>query len=952
MRQLEKHFASETYKAYRAIPFWSWNDRLEPQRLKEQIRWMKESGMGGFFMHARSGLKTEYLSEEWMRCIEDCAKEAKESDMQAWIYDENGWPSGFAGGKLLEDEENRDKYILWNMGQYDEASTVSYFMDGENLKRVNEKEQEGEYLNLYIHTAVATADILNPKVVEQFLNLTHEEYKNRFGEQFSDKIEGFFTDEPQYQRWNTPYTDVMADYYLEEFGEDILDSLGLLFVEKEGYRKFRYRYWKGMQKLMLKNYAEKVYNWCENKHMKLTGHYVEEITMGYQMIGCAGVMPFYEYMHIPGIDWLGKATNYELQVRQVKSVADQLGKKRVLTETFGCCGWDVTPAELKRIAAFQFVNGANLICQHLVPYSERGNRKYDHPAHFSDVNPWIEQDFRTFVEYFNRLGYLLGEGEEQVEVAMLHPMRSAYFEYKRDLQTEGTVTLDASLEKACRTLSGRGIAYHLLDETLLEKHGYVKDGQIGCGKCSYKYLVLPDIYTMDASTEALLQTYINQGGKVLLLGQKPTFLEADTYDYAYLQSNCTLEDLMSAQVYGVTDAHTDIYTTHRILDGMHFIYAVNASCDSSYTQTFDCGPTVRSFNRLDLTDMSARQIGLTLELQPGEDALLFFCEEELEEQEQVPIYELRLHNTKVSFGENCLPLDYVRYSADGITYSKPWPWPALFQKLIKERYEGKLYLKYEFQIKEIPNTLRLRVENSRQLDILVNGTSLKEKVESDAWYINEYDICMLLQEGKNECVLVTDWHEDESVYFAWFGENVTESLRNCVEYDSELQPIELVGDFGVYPENGYQDDVDERYVQGECFYIGKRPEYVNDITLDGMPFLSGEVVVTQTIELETGKVELYIPGEYSMAVVHVNGQLAGELLFHKQLDISKFAHKGTNEITIHFYLSNRNRMGPHHLVGQKDGNVSPCSFGLYANWKEDKCDCYHNYYDLKRFYSK
>lgn len=46
-------------------------------------------------MHARSGLLTEYLSEEWMQCIEVCAEEAQKLDMKAWFYDENGWPSGF-----------------------------------------------------------------------------------------------------------------------------------------------------------------------------------------------------------------------------------------------------------------------------------------------------------------------------------------------------------------------------------------------------------------------------------------------------------------------------------------------------------------------------------------------------------------------------------------------------------------------------------------------------------------------------------------------------------------------------------------------------------------------------------------------------------------------------------------------------------------------------------------
>ena len=32
-----------------SLPFWSWNDKLEPEELRRQIRVMKELGMNGFF---------------------------------------------------------------------------------------------------------------------------------------------------------------------------------------------------------------------------------------------------------------------------------------------------------------------------------------------------------------------------------------------------------------------------------------------------------------------------------------------------------------------------------------------------------------------------------------------------------------------------------------------------------------------------------------------------------------------------------------------------------------------------------------------------------------------------------------------------------------------------------------------------------------------------------------
>ena len=78
--------------AYGSIPFWSWNDRLEPEELRRQIRVMKDLGMSGFFMHARGGLETEYLSDEWFAAVDACVDEAEKLGMEAWSYDENGRP--------------------------------------------------------------------------------------------------------------------------------------------------------------------------------------------------------------------------------------------------------------------------------------------------------------------------------------------------------------------------------------------------------------------------------------------------------------------------------------------------------------------------------------------------------------------------------------------------------------------------------------------------------------------------------------------------------------------------------------------------------------------------------------------------------------------------------------------------------------------------------------------
>ncbi|MEI8207433.1 MAG: glycoside hydrolase, partial [Kiritimatiellales bacterium] len=100
---------------WRGKPFWSWNGRLQKEELIRQIHVMKEMGMGGFFMHSRTGLETEYLGDEWFDLINACADEAEKLGLEAWLYDEDRWPSGLAGGIVSQHPEFRQKAILLDL---------------------------------------------------------------------------------------------------------------------------------------------------------------------------------------------------------------------------------------------------------------------------------------------------------------------------------------------------------------------------------------------------------------------------------------------------------------------------------------------------------------------------------------------------------------------------------------------------------------------------------------------------------------------------------------------------------------------------------------------------------------------------------------------------------------------------------------------------------------------
>ncbi|MBR7132380.1 MAG: hypothetical protein IKD04_02500 [Clostridia bacterium] len=943
---IKKRFEKDLTK-WKPVPFWSWNDKLEPEELCRQIDWMQRNEIGGFFMHARGGLKTEYLSDEWMNCIKTCADYAENLGMDAWAYDENGWPSGFAGGKLLSDPENCDKYILTKIGDFDPEATVSYSLAGEALVRVNETSGDGEYLNLYIHTSVSTADILNPAVMDKFIALTHEAYKEYIGEDFSRKIRGFFTDEPQYYRANTPYTSVLEKHFKEQYNVDILDCLGLLFVKKEGYRTFRYRYWKTMQSLMLEAFAKKLYNWCEENGVSFTGHYIEENSLDGQMLACAGIMPFYKYMTMPGIDWLCTGADNETSPRQLASVAAQYGKKQTLTETFGCCGWEVSPRSVKRIADFQFVNGVNMLCHHLLPYAEYGQRKKDHPAHYSDVNPWVEREFADFNRYYTRLGHLLSESKEKINVAMLQPIRSTYMDYRRD--ASGSVAdIDAAYLADCRLLSHSGVSYHLLDETLLAEDGFVDGCKIGCGLCSYDYLVLPHILATDAHTEKLLREYTENGGKLLVLGDCPAFCEGEPFDYSYLKSNCTLEDLIAAQPYSIENRDTWIYNTYREIDGISFMFIMNASTTECYTQTYNMGEGIKSFKKLDLISLSEKNVPLTVTLEPGESVLLFPDTALPDGEKELTEYRFRMQNALVSCTSNQLTVDYVRYSEDGVSFSERYPVPGLFAKLLEDRYEGEIYFKYEFEVRTVPSRMTLAAEDCGAKAAWLNGKefSFTEHSEKER-HLLLADITELVQKGTNEYVVKTDWYQSEAVYYALFGENVTESLRNCLVYDSELEAVYVSGDFGVYSAAGYEDSTAKGIVFGNDFYIDVLPETVTEPTTEGFPFFAGSLNIKQKINLDTTAVDLRMDGTWQMAYVKINGKFAGKMLYNRALDISELAVLGENTVEIELVIGNRNLLGPHHLNG--DGTrayTSPYCFELTSTWHNGESEQYAHHYAL------
>ena len=98
---VKAQFASPS-RHYSSAPLWVWNDRLTEEQVRGTLRDLAGQKVKQAFVHPRPGLMTPYLSPEWFRLWKAALDEAEKLDMNIWIYDENSYPSGFAGGLVPE----------------------------------------------------------------------------------------------------------------------------------------------------------------------------------------------------------------------------------------------------------------------------------------------------------------------------------------------------------------------------------------------------------------------------------------------------------------------------------------------------------------------------------------------------------------------------------------------------------------------------------------------------------------------------------------------------------------------------------------------------------------------------------------------------------------------------------------------------------------------------------
>ena len=541
---------------YRGAPFWSWNCKLEKSELHRQIEELKEMGFGGFHMHCRAGMATEYLGSEFMKLVKSCVEKAKREDMLAWLYDEDRWPSGFAGGIVTKDEKYRARYLCFSVDAPKNAhldfGAFDVVLNEDGTLCSYERLSEGQTPTgcvFYAYEVIRECsprfnnqtyvDTLNPEAIARFIEVTHEEYKRVLKPDFGKTVPAIFTDEPQFwskQRLDfartaetvtLPWTDDLEDTYVQAYGESLVEHLPELIwnLPDEQVSVARYRYHEHVSRRFTESFSDQCGNWCEKNGIDLTGHMMAEPTLASQCSMLGEAMPSYRSFHLPGIDML--CAKYEFNTaKQCQSAVRQYGREGMMSELYGVTSWDFDFRGYKLSGDWQTAMGVTIRVPHLSWVSMEGEAKRDYPAAISYQSPWYKR-FSYVEDHFARLHTALTRGKPIVRVGVIHPIESFWL-YWGPKEQNALVTdeLESNFENIVKWLSFGGYDFDYICETTFPDQCVAASAPLCVGKMAYDAIVVPACKTLRASTVERLEAFRAAGGRLIFMGSAPQLMYA------------------------------------------------------------------------------------------------------------------------------------------------------------------------------------------------------------------------------------------------------------------------------------------------------------------------------------------------------------------------------------------------------------------------------------------
>ena len=535
-----------------------WNDRTDAESIRTVFDELASQGVKETFFYPTFGLVSEYLSEEFFQEFEQALAEAKRHGMKLWLYDEYSWPSGFAGGKLIDAIPTAAASslafsdIAVDSNTTLPENTIAVYRRLEDrwqniTQEVKDRKITEPNARLVVRGRAgreerlaggAYCDMLQEGVTEKFIELTHKGYLKHSGGEFGKTIPGVFTDEMTLRRAGPfPWTDDLPSWFEKKYGYSLLDVLPLLqtggsTILPEGRRvtstEARHHYLATLLDLVHQRWAKPIFDFCEEHGIVSTGHYEEHLWSSVLSNIDAGSI--YMWQQQPAIDLIfnqwsdaqnGQAGNVRI-VRELGSAASQTNRQRTSVEMAGAAGWAILPSDLKRLSDWLFVLGVTHPMEMGPQLSVRGSKKFDEgPSLFYHMPYW--PDYHLLLEYDQRVSYLLSQGRRPVDTLILQPTTTFWKNMHHGELCGKIASSFCDLLKECEAAQ---IEYELGNETIMAKLGSAEQaGVLSIGPAQYRRVVLPEYFdNIETSTLALLAQFVENGGSVILLGKAPYFV--------------------------------------------------------------------------------------------------------------------------------------------------------------------------------------------------------------------------------------------------------------------------------------------------------------------------------------------------------------------------------------------------------------------------------------------
>ena len=458
---------------------------------------------------------------------------------RAWLYDEGGWPSGGACGRVYASDPKRFCNRVMTAGGV-----------------VVEIEPEPD-------VAAPMPSVIEPGATEKFIELAYEPYRARFSRHFGGTIRFAFTDEPGFTKRQTgkliPWCSDFPERFKERKGYDILpfcDELVSGTNCAERIAEVRIDYYDVLSRLLCERYFLPIRDWCRRNGILLGGHLDGEDNPMHNVSGNYGhALRCLRSMDVPGVDVIWRQLFPGRNGRQVpftkyaSSAAHQNGGRYVLSEACAIYGHGMTPAQMKWLVDYQCLRGANLFVFSTYRANLHGKYIATPGPFFGPDNP--QWPFMTV--FFNGLARqcsLLSQGEPCVRTAVLYDIRGIWAggeDAKEAIDRHYAVS---------RELLESQRDFDFVDDDQIAEASILPDGSLGIGAMRYTAVVLPTSRRMLPAARKRLDAFAARGGTVVENG-----------DYAAIPKVCEVEG----------DGACDIRAVKRKCGGEVLYFLVNES---------------------------------------------------------------------------------------------------------------------------------------------------------------------------------------------------------------------------------------------------------------------------------------------------------------------------------------------------------------------------------------